>query len=244
MGDSKLVSQGYAVATIDYRLVPDVVFPKQIHDVKAALRYLRAYAEELHINTDKIVLWGNSAGAHLSALAAVGNVPELEDLSQGNAESSSAVDGVINWYGAYDFTTMEDQHRTLDPDWKLAENDPMTAMLQGQTRAASPVTYIKDTFPPILLQHGLADPLVPWLQTQEFASLLKEKIPNLRMEVEYFPEAKHGDPAFKTNDNILRCLKFLDSIYYPDGNIPKRGELPELRFVPSRVEKYDPFEGA
>ena len=249
----KFVSQGYAVATVDYRLVPESTFPGSIHDVKAAIRYLRAHAEELQLNTDKIVVCGNSAGGHLAALAAVkGDFPLLDDLSMGNAEYSSEVDGLISWYGVFDMEHHRKQVLELYPE-KANEDDPNIPMFLGTTfdaddwaeksHAASAINYVTPDYPPTLIQQGLADRIVPYTQAKEFYQKICEVCGPDRATVEYFPDAGHAAPVIKANENLLRCLKFLDSIYYPDGNIPyERPELPELQFVETAGTATDPFE--
>lgn len=245
----KIVSQGYAVASVDYRLVPDVEFPAQIHDVKAAIRYLRAHAEELQVDTDKIVIWGNSAGGHLSALAAArGDFPELEDLSMGNAGYSSRVDGLLSWYGVYDLLTHQSQLKEVFPDQDGAEDDAVPAMLgdgnfEEKAWKASPIRYVTEDYPPALIQQGKADRLVPYLQAEEFCRRIREVCGPSRAVVEYFPAAGHGDPQIKADSNILRCVRFLDGIYFADTPCTyPRPALPELHFVASTCSRIDPYE--
>ena len=99
----RFVKRGYAVASISYRLSQEAIFPAQIHDCKAAVRWLRANAAKYALNTDRIVAWGGSAGGHLVALLATsGGVKELEgDL--GNPDQSSRIQGAINFFGPTDF---------------------------------------------------------------------------------------------------------------------------------------------
>lgn len=112
-----------AVVTFDYTLSPYGKFPLQICELKAAVRYLRAYAKTYHIDPDHITYWGLSAGAHIAALAAVSNgVKELEDLSMGNADFSSDVQAVVDLYGPVDITLDdavegEDPSRTMYATW-------------------------------------------------------------------------------------------------------------------------------
>ena len=240
----KIVSQGYAVATVDYRLVPDAVYPEQIYDVKAAIRYLRAHAAELHINTDKLVVWGNSAGAHLAALAGgTKNTEELENPAMGNAEYSGGVDGVLAWYGVYDFATNKQQLTEQYPDRDTAGDQLQEAMLHGLEYEASPINHVDENYPKTLLQQGKMDKLVPWKQTEEFAEYLRRVCGPDRVEVDYVPTAGHGDKQIKSDENILRCVKFLDSIYFADRPCTyERKPLPELRFVASTCTRIDPFE--
>ncbi|HEY6686825.1 MAG TPA: alpha/beta hydrolase, partial [Propionibacteriaceae bacterium] len=93
------VAAGLAVATIDYRHALEAHFPAQLHDAKAAIRYLRAHAGALGLDTTKIGVWGESAGGHLAALVGLtGEHAELEGAI-GVLRQSSAVDVVVDWYG-------------------------------------------------------------------------------------------------------------------------------------------------
>ena len=101
-----LLDAGLAVATIDYRHALEAPFPAQLHDAKAAVRYLRAHADELGISTERIGVMGESAGGHIAAL--VGLTAHRADLegTHGVVGPSSAVDVVVDWYGPADLTTM------------------------------------------------------------------------------------------------------------------------------------------
>ena len=94
------------MASINYRLSQHAVFPAQIEDCKAAIRWLRANAAKYHIDADHIGVWGSSAGGHLVAmLGTTGNVKELEGTG-GNLDQSSRVQCVVDWFGPTDMTTM------------------------------------------------------------------------------------------------------------------------------------------
>ncbi len=102
-----LTALGWAVASVDYRLSPQARFPAQIHDLKAAVRYLRARAAELGLPADRFVIAGSSAGAHLAALVGVTNGhPELEGTIGDHAATSSAVQAIVDLYGASNLTTI------------------------------------------------------------------------------------------------------------------------------------------
>ena len=169
---------GLAIASIDYRHSNEARFPAQLHDAKAAIRYLRAHREELGIDTDRIGVWGESAGGHLAALVGLtGNQPELEgDL--GAAGPSSAVDVVVDWYGPSDLAAM--QAKSLPPDTAAALPqellDPEAVLVEGvdeATRlAASPVNQVSPGAPPFLLVHGTSDGVVPYAQSELLAEAL------------------------------------------------------------------------
>ena len=106
----ELLSAGYAVASVDYRLSREAVFPAQILDVKAAVRYLRAHATALSVDANRIGAWGDSAGGHLVALLATsGDVRAFDDPALGSIDDSSRIQAAVDWYGPISFSTMDAQ---------------------------------------------------------------------------------------------------------------------------------------
>ena len=173
-----LVDAGLAVATIDYRLVREAAFPAQLHDVKAAVRYLRAHAEELGLETSRVGIWGESAGGHLASLAGLtAHRPDLEgDL--GVVGPSSAVDVVVDWYAPTDLESMPRPTGASPlaeflPEGVASPEDQVLHGLDEQARSdASPVNHVTAAAPPFLIVHGTADPLVPYAQSEQLAAAL------------------------------------------------------------------------
>ncbi len=177
----RLVCSGYSVAAINYRLSDEALFPAQIHDVKAAIRHIRANAATLGVNGSKIATFGSSAGGHLAALAATSiGVASLEDLTMGNSSTSSSVQAAIVWYGPMDFDSMDDQllAQSCAPGnathnlYTSAESELLgcTSGLTDPSCAqkvvnASPLTYVGQNDPPIYMLHGDQDCVVPRQQT-------------------------------------------------------------------------------
>ncbi len=157
-------SRGLVAATIDYRLSGDL-FPGQVEDVKCAIRWMRAHAEQYQIDDERIGLLGASAGGHLALMAA------FTDHSDGFADRGewrnhrSDVKAVVNWYGVAD---MHEQRRSLSFIKKIGFDQ----MFGGELTAASPVTYVDSEVPPVHTSHGTADKTVPYEQ----AILLKSAL--------------------------------------------------------------------
>ena len=175
------VRRGYAVASIDYRLSQDAIFPAQIEDCKAAIRWLRAHAKEHGIDATRIGVWGSSAGGHLVALLGTsGDVKELEGTG-GNLDQSSRVQAVCDWFGPTDFCQM-DAHAI--PGSKLVHDDPKSpeSRLVGgpiqdnkdKVSRANPITYVSKDDPPFLIMHGDRDNLVPHHQSVLLTEALKK----------------------------------------------------------------------
>lgn len=209
-----IVERGYVVASIHYRLSHHGTFPAQIHDCKAAIRWLRAHAEELQINPEKIGVWGSSAGGHLSALVGTsGNSPELEG-TLGNLDHSSRVQAVCDWFGPTDFTLMNRQAGptgVIDHD---ALNSPESLLVGGAifertqvVQNANPMTHIDKNDPPILIVHGSADRLVPIGQSRIFHTKLKDH--GVQSTFHIVLEGGHG--RFRDPGVFDMCLDFFDT---------------------------------
>lgn len=160
-----LAAHGFVTASVDYRLSGDATFPAQVHDVKAAIRWLRENAERFHIDPGRIGIWGHSAGGHLAALAAVtADRPDLEGDSGSPNQSSSVRAAAI----ASAHTDL------LDPGCDT--DHPVLCRLFGGTEAeqrerrrlASPAIHVDDhgDAPPFLIAHGTHDETVPYSQAQ------------------------------------------------------------------------------
>lgn len=203
------LKRGYAVVSINYRLSGEAKFPSQINDVKAAIRWIRANAEQYALNPKKIAVWGDSAGGNLAALAGTsGNVKELEDLSLGNSDQSSSVSAVVDWYGPINFLTIGDIQRLERVGNKLI-GKPLTEAPELYL-AANPETYISPDNPPFFIQHGNADKIIPIQQSIDFAAKLENALGKNRVTFEIIEGADHLDEAFNTSENINKVLNFLD----------------------------------
>ena len=150
--------EGYVCVCSEYRLSAEAPWPAQIHDVKAAIRWMRANAERLGIDPDRIAVSGNSAGAHLALMAAgTARVSKFEGEG-GNPGVSTRVAAALAIYPAVDLT-----HAVVgtDPDGTNAVRELMGATAREEDyRDASPLTYASAGFPPTLLIHGNKDEVV------------------------------------------------------------------------------------
>jgi len=107
------LNHGYAVITVDYRLSGEAKFPAAINDAKAAIRFIKVNAAQYNLNSNKIVLWGSSAGGNLAALAdnTTDGTNNCYDTSLGNANVSDNVTAVVDWYGPINFCVMDKQFK-------------------------------------------------------------------------------------------------------------------------------------
>lgn len=145
---------GYVMASIDYRLAPGTRHPGQLHDVRAAVRWLRTHADRFGADPGRIGLWGSSAGGHLAALAGLhSGVDRLP--GEGPAPVSSAVQAVVDGYGPVNLSRARAGSPEADLLGGTAAERPLLA------RDASPVAHVGPDAPPFLILHGLQDTMVP-----------------------------------------------------------------------------------
>jgi acetyl esterase/lipase len=217
------LKRGYAVVSVNYRLSGEAIWPAQIYDCKAAIRWVRANAKQYQLDPDKIAAWGGSAGGHLSSIVGTsGNVMDLEDLSQGNADQSSRVQAVVDWFGPTDFLKMDEQLKesgVKNPQTHSIPDSPESELIgknledaHGLVEAANPETYISKDDPPFFIEHGLIDHLVPYQQSVNFARKLEQVIGKENVTIILLPGTDHGGPQYQTQKNIDRVFVFLDKI--------------------------------
>jgi acetyl esterase/lipase len=201
-----LLANGFAVITINHRASFDSIYPAQINDVKAAVRFIRANAAKYQIDTSFIGITGFSSGGHLSALAGASNSVKKYTVGQktvniegsvGNYTSySSKVDAVVDWFGPIDMTRM-DGGCTKPKD----DKSPEAALIHGNPAdnldmlaLISPITFLNQNSPHFLVIHGDADSVVPYCQSVLFSNILKEK--GLLDEFVTVPNGQHGPVTF------------------------------------------------
>jgi acetyl esterase/lipase len=169
-----LNAAGFVVANVDYRLGPAAKWPAQIEDAKCAIRYLRAYAKQLHINPKHIGTWGHSAGAHLAALLGTAGPGAGWDTGA-YRKFPSTVEAVADLSGPANLVTMSTEGASgavQDNFIKLLGPVP-AAQLPDELKSASPVTYVSPEDAPLLIIHGELDAIVHPSQSQELATALE-----------------------------------------------------------------------
>jgi len=193
-----LAAKGYAVASINYRLSQHAIFPAQIEDCKAAIRWLRGNAAKYQIDADHIGVWGASAGGHLVAmLGTTGNVKDLEGTG-GNLDRSSRVQCVVDWFGPSDLATMAGSHDNPgSPESRLIGGTVQEN--KEKARKASPLTYVSKDSAPFLIMHGDQDNTVPLSQSEVLAAALKKAGVDVKLVV--VKGNGHGGPGFTTPES-------------------------------------------
>ncbi len=205
---TKFAEQGYVAATISYRLRDVAPFPAAVQDVKCAVRWLRANADRLDVDPDRIAIAGGSAGGHLSLMAGyVTDHPELEG-NGGNPGESSRVQAVVNLYGPTDLTT--EFARTKDAVVSFLGGDSYIDRPEIY-RLASPVTHVSPDDPPTLILHGSIDSVVPIEQADLLVGKLKEAgVTYVYDRIEGWPHTMDLE-ANVNRHCIAKMLEFLDT---------------------------------
>jgi acetyl esterase/lipase len=207
------VEAGYALASVEYRLSGVASFPAQIHDIKGAIRFLRAQAGAYGYDTERIGILGVSAGAHLAILAGTTNGDvELEGTVGGNLDQSSDVVAVVSYFGASNLTTILAQSTPFGLNVRVPA---LTGLYGGPpdertelARLASPVFHVDASDPPLLLLHGDQDPQMPINQSHEIHAAYKELGLDVHFEVVH--GAGHGGGAFFDAERTALVGAFLD----------------------------------
>jgi acetyl esterase/lipase len=198
------LARGYIVASIEYRFSQKALFPAQIQDCQAAIRWLRANARKYNIDPSQIGVGGASAGGHLAALLGTSGGKHAFAPIGGNEDQSDRVQAVCDIFGPTNFWTVikqAEEDKDVKNIFKWNNGDPYSKLIGaklGEDKekcvAVSPVQYVSKESPPFLILHGDRDTLVPYAQSVELADLLARA--GVEVTLQRLPGAGHGGPAF------------------------------------------------
>jgi acetyl esterase/lipase len=216
----KGLERGYAVVSVNYRLSGEAIFPAGLQDIKAAIRWVRANSQPYHLDGSQIAACGGSSGGNYAAMVCLtAQVTEFDDLRLGNPEYPSNVQAALDWFGPTDFLKMDEQldESGFGPSDHGEADSPESRYLGARlsdvplkVELANPMTYIHKHMPPILIQHGRLDTLVPVQQSMLFVEKLEKYVSHDRFEFDILEGAGHGDLLFETAENMQRVFSFLD----------------------------------
>jgi len=207
------VEAGFAMASVSYRLSPVAEFPAQSHDIKGAIRFLRANADKYSYDASRIGVLGVSAGAHLAALVGVTNGHEqLEGNIGGNLDYSSDVQAIVSYFGASNLTSILDQSTPFGLNIRVSALDTLFGGSPEDkpelAKLASPKFHVDAADPPLLLLHGDQDPQMPINQTHELHGAYKHL--GLDVDFEVVHGSGHGGPGFFDEPRTAMVKSFLD----------------------------------
>ena len=217
----KGLAHGYAIASVEYRLSSEAIFPAAVLDCREAFRFLKRNAAEYHVDPDRICALGGSAGGNLAALMGMnipnGAFPGEEGLT---FDGDCTVKAAVDQFGPIDFRHMDDQARAngvsfVDHDQpSSAESSYMGGALPTLSdewlAKADPTAYINEGMAPLLVEHGCMDKLVPFAQSVNFVNAVYQKLGQGRVEFVPLPNADHEDKEYSSDWNMNVLWTWLD----------------------------------
>ena len=218
-----LLNAGYAVVTPNHRSSSDSIYPAQIHDIKAVIRFIRENYTGYQLDTSFIGITGSSSGGHLAALAGTSGLVDRYTIDEitmdiegnvgNNTTYSSEVDAVCDWFGPTDFLKMDSCGSVLVHN---AADSPESSLIGGAIQdnkskcaLANPITYVDSADPPFLIMHGDADPLVPHCESKLLYSALQKA--GVQSEFILVPNGQHG-PGLFIEAYFTKMVEFFNSV--------------------------------
>jgi acetyl esterase/lipase len=218
---SALLDAGYAVVTPNHRSSLDTVYPAQIHDIKATIRFVRANCGEYQLDTSFVGIMGSSSGGHMASIIGTTNniwqytIDSLTMGIEGNLGNydnvSSEVDAVCDWFGGSDFLLNMDSSCGSSFD-KSAASSLIGGPVQDnpiKCALANPITYVDPTDPPFLIIHGDADKEVSYCESEALFNALQ--LAGVKSEFILVPGGSHGEGLYTIN-NMSKMVDFFDDI--------------------------------
>lgn len=210
------LKRGYALASVEYRLSGEAIFPAAVLDCRAAFRWLREHAAEYSLDPERFCALGGSAGGNLAALLGM-NIPngEFPGEEEKQFTVSCAVQAAVDQFGPIDFRHMDEQARAngvsfADHDRPFSAESsymggPLPELSDEWLAKADPTHYISEAMAPMLVEHGCKDKLVPFAQSVNFVNAIYRKLGPGRVEFVPLPEADHEDKEYAAawNQRVL-----------------------------------------
>ncbi len=217
----KGLAHGYAIASVEYRLSSEAIFPAAVLDCREAFRFLRRNAAEYSIDPDRICALGGSAGGNLAAILGMnipnGQFPGEEGMT---FDGDCSVKAAVDQFGPMDFRPMDDQARAngvsfADHDEAASAESsymggPLPTLSDEWLAKANPATYISDAMAPMLVEHGCMDRLVPFMQSVNFVNAIYQKLGDGWVEFVPLPNADHEDKEYSSEWNMNVLWGWLD----------------------------------
>ena len=225
-GDNQLVPfiegvrRGYAVVSLDYRLMPHVRYPDNLFDIKLALRWLAANAETYLLDVSRTALTGASAGAHLAMMAAF---TQGQPVFEGSPLADACIiQAVVDQFGPSDFLKTQAQfdesgypRAYVDSPDEMSGHDLLLGAkltkLPNMVRFMNPIDNVHPDIPPVLIQHGRYDPILPYQQSVELYERIRSVAGPDKALLDLSEEFLHADPGYAGDESVDRIFGFIDS---------------------------------
>ena len=217
----KGVSRGYAVVALGYRLMPAIRYPENLFDIKAALRWTAENADSYLLDPDRAALAGSSAGAHLVMMAAFTRGQPVFGGKPGAPECE--VRAVIEQFGPTDFSKIHSHYdesgyaRAQSPSDGSALDTLLgvkAELIPNLIRFVNPIDNVRPGIPPVLIQHGRYDPIIPYQQGVELYEKICAVAGDDMAELDLSDVFLHADPGYAADDSVNRMFDFLDRHIY------------------------------
>lgn len=217
------LNKGYAVVGVNYRLSGESQFPEPVKDIKQAIRFIKDHCKQYNFDSERIVVWGGSAGGYFTLMAGlIDRYPEFDD--DYSSSTDTKVNGCVAWFPPVDFKNMDEQLRASGLLKKYPnhddDNSPESLFIGGgitkndiKVQQANPESYIHFNMPKMLIQHGRNDRIVPYQQSQNFVAKAREICGDEHFIYEILEDADHGDFKFSTPENLAKVYAFIDECF-------------------------------
>jgi acetyl esterase/lipase len=202
---AEIVSNGFALASIDYRFATQAIFPAQMQDCNRAVSFLIDNAEKYGFNKNRIAVMGFSAGGHLASLMGLSKNNNVESFFMKDTNKSFSFKAVVDFYGPAELILFPGANDPKSPESLLIGATPLSR--PDLAKAASPVTYVDKNDPPFLIIHGEKDDLVSPKQSQLLSSWLN--VAGVKNELIIVKDAPHFGEMFDADEIRIKVLDFL-----------------------------------
>ena len=216
------VARGYAVISLNYRLIPNVRYPDNLFDIKAALRWAAENAGDYLLDPSRAALCGASAGAHLAMMAAYTQGQAAFDERPGTP--ACRVLAVVEQFGPTDFTKFHSHYdesgfpRAFAPGAEQSLDILLgikAELVPNLVRFCNPIDVVHPGVPPTLLQHGRRDPIIPYQQAVELCDKINAVAGDGSAELDLSEDFLHADPGYASSGSVERIFGFLEKNLEP-----------------------------
>ena len=216
----RIAESGFVVASIEYRLAPNSVYPAPVIDVKAAIRYLKANAKKYNIDKDRVAVYGESAGGYMAAFA--GTTTGLDLFNEGAClEYNSDVNAVIDLFGVTNLETIGADFSKIQQKYHKEPASPESLFLYGadpqvnqgldsnpnKLAKSNPIEYISDKTPPFLIMHGGEDKIMSLTESKQLHEALCDK--GISSEFYFIKNAQHSGVVWEQDEIMNIIISFL-----------------------------------